>query len=164
MSTISITGSARQCLAVATDPWAGVLEHLENASSVERDAGDRTGSRLGQFVNETIGSDYRRPVPQGTDGATERTERQTPLKFTVVERCDARDIIVSWQDPTRGRLGEQRWRLGTAYVSGVCAISGRQISRGDYVFRPLRPAVKFPQLGDMILATAIDSILEEMLE
>jgi hypothetical protein len=40
----------------------------------------------------------------------------------------------------------------------VCAMSGRQIARGDCVFRPLRHTAKFPGVGDMILAAAIDSV------
>jgi hypothetical protein len=145
----------------ASDPWAGVLEHLEEATSLNRESSTWAASQLAQLLCETTGPDYRWPASGGLSAPLERTDCQTWPVFTVVERCDERDIVISWQDSTRGRLGDQRWRLGTASASGVCAMSGRQIRRGDCAYRPLRRVSKLPNRGDMILAIAIDSVYQD---
>lgn len=145
----------------ASDPWTGVLEHLEEATSLNRESSTWAASRLAQHLYETTGPDYHWPASGGLSAPLERTDCQTWPGFTVVERCDERDIVISWQDSTRGRLGDQRWRLGTASASGVCAMSGGQVRPGDRVYRPLRRVSKSANPGDMILATAIDSVYED---
>jgi hypothetical protein len=143
-----------------SDPWAGVLEHLEEATSLNRESNKWTGSRLAQLLTEVTGTGYRWQISATPAAPIERTDCQNREGFTVVERSDERDIVISWQDPTRGYLGEQRWRIGTASSSGICALSGRPIRRGDRIFRPMRPTSRHPNFGDMILAAAIDSAYE----
>jgi hypothetical protein len=143
-----------------SDPWGGVLEHLEEATSLNRESNKWKGSRLAQFLHEVTGANYRWQVSAAPAAPGERTDGQKRQRFRVVERSDERDIIISWQDPTRGHVGEQRWRFGTASTSGICALSGRPIRRGDFVFRPMRPTSRRPEFGDMILAAAIDSAYE----
>lgn len=159
--SVKSRGNAMNPIVYASDPWAGVLEHLEEATSLNRETSAWATSRLAQLLYETAGPDYYWPASGGQTAPLERTDCQTWPGFTVVERCDERDIVISWQDSTRGRLGDQRWRLGTASGSGVCAMSGGQIRRGDCIYRPLRRASKFASPGDMILATAIDSVHED---
>ena len=142
------------------DPWTGVLEHLQEATSLTRESNEWARSRLARFLSETTGPDYRWQVSAVLRAAIEPPDCPKPQGLTLVERSDDRDIIVSWQDPTRGRCGDQRWRRGIATVSGACAMSGRQIKRGDYVFRPLRHTSRLPNLGNMILAAAVDDVCE----
>jgi hypothetical protein len=42
-----------------SDPWAGVLEHLEEATSLNRESNKWTGSRLAQLLTEVTGTGYR---------------------------------------------------------------------------------------------------------
>jgi Domain of unknown function (DUF3331) len=55
---------------------------------------------------------------------------------TCVERRSSRTIAVCWTDATLGRYGEQVWVLGVARRKSRCAMSGREITRGDPVYRP----------------------------
>jgi hypothetical protein len=132
-----------------SDPWAGVLEHLEEATSLNRESNKWTGSRLAQLLTEVTGTGYRWQISATPAAPIERTDCQNREGFTVVERSDERDIVISW-----------RWRIGTASSSGICALSGRPIRRGDRIFRPMRPTSRHPNFGDMILAAAIDSAYE----
>ncbi|WP_175148330.1 DUF3331 domain-containing protein [Paraburkholderia ultramafica] len=144
----------------ASDPWASVLEHLQEATSLDREASKWTGSRLTQFLCEATRPDYRWHTSARPEARIGGSDCQLRRGLKVVERTDERDVVISWEDPTRGRLGDQRWRLGTASASGVCAISGKPIKRGDCVFKPMRNTSRFPDLGDMILAAAVDSVYE----
>jgi len=144
----------------SSDPWAGVLEHLEQATSLDRESSTWAVSRLALFLYRSTGPDYHWPASDVLNAPIDRTDCPTGPGFSVVERSDERDVVISWQDSTRGRLADQRWRRCTAYVEGVCAMSGRQIRRGDDIYRPLRRVSKFANLGEMILAATIDGAHE----
>lgn len=54
----------------------------------------------------------------------------------VVERPTSTTATIYWRDATRCCYGHQTWRTSRARSAGVCAMSGRVISRGDYIYRP----------------------------
>ncbi len=54
----------------------------------------------------------------------------------VIERPSTSSAIVEWRDPTHCSYGDQTWRLSRAQRDGVCAMSGKPISRNSLVYRP----------------------------
>jgi len=74
----------------------------------------------------------------------------------VLERRSRTIATVAWSDPTACRYGEQIWRRCVARKSGICALSGQVIARGDAVYRP-RITRHAPQNIDaMILASVME--------
>jgi hypothetical protein len=68
-------------------------------------------------------------------------------------------LLVRWVERGKCHYGEQKWRLGTARYAGYCAISGRQIARGQAVYRPTgRPPP--PNSAAMIAPEAVSSLLQ----
>jgi hypothetical protein len=57
------------------------------------------------------------------------------VQIEILEQ-DEKTILIRWVEPGRCHYAEQRWRLRSARVAGVCAVSQRAIRRGDAVFRP----------------------------
>ena len=54
----------------------------------------------------------------------------------VTGRPSSTTATVAWRDSTSGCYEDQIWRGVVARTSGVCAVSGRSIKRGDRVYRP----------------------------
>jgi hypothetical protein len=80
----------------------------------------------------------------------------THAVVTVLERPTTHSAVILWRDSTRCHYADQIWCRCLSQRSGVCALSGRRIRRGDVVYRPR--ARKCPPLnaGDMILASSIE--------
>ncbi|MFM0658064.1 DUF3331 domain-containing protein [Paraburkholderia sediminicola] len=57
------------------------------------------------------------------------------MRVTILESSGER-LLVRWVESGKCHFGEQRWRLGVAIRAGVCALSGRNIRRGETVYRP----------------------------
>jgi len=53
----------------------------------------------------------------------------------LLERSNA-TLVMRWLQQGKCHYAEQRWRLVAAVRSGTCAISRRQVRRGDVVYRP----------------------------
>jgi len=64
---------------------------------------------------------------------------------------------LAWRDSTSCSYGAQIWMGANAKVSGVCAMSGAQIKRGDRIFHPRHSKPAPVNAGAMILASAIDA-------
>ncbi|WP_321890225.1 DUF3331 domain-containing protein [Paraburkholderia bannensis] len=79
-------------------------------------------------------------------------------RVAILERLDSNTVTVSWNDPQACHYGSQVWGVGTARQSGICAVSGKKIRRGDSVYRPRvsRPAPL--NSGAMILVSVIYSV------
>jgi hypothetical protein len=60
------------------------------------------------------------------------------VRIVILERPSADTALVSWSSATNCRYGEQLWKKGISRRSGVCALSGDSIARGDSIFRPKR--------------------------
>jgi hypothetical protein len=82
----------------------------------------------------------------------------TQLKAVILDRLTYSTISVRWSDSQSGVYGEQTWRMGRASRHSRCAATGRQIQRGDVVFKPKTVHYKMPFNGSwMILASVVES-------
>ncbi|WP_322101444.1 DUF3331 domain-containing protein [Paraburkholderia sp. J41] len=63
------------------------------------------------------------------------------LSVRVIERSTDTRLTLAWRDPSHCAYGDQEWYLTRARRSGVCAVTGREIRRGEAVYRPrpMRP-------------------------
>jgi len=80
-------------------------------------------------------------------------------RVEIVERPCNGLAILSWRDSRSCCYVEQHWHLRVARHSGVCALTGRAITRGASVFMPLsRPRPL--NADEMILAEAMPAARE----
>ena len=101
-----------------------------------------------------------REARESMDGPSTRTRRESATRpasvhLEIVERHSDDVITLSWGDATTGRYGEQRWKLMKSRGSGVCAVSGARIRRGDLVYRPCARGRTPTNANWMLLASAI---------
>nr|WP_240975840.1 DUF3331 domain-containing protein [Paraburkholderia aromaticivorans] len=75
----------------------------------------------------------------------------------VLERNGQTSATIAWSDATSCCYGEQLWRRCIARKSGVCALSGQTIARGDAVYRPRRARPAPRNVDAMILATVMEA-------
>lgn len=126
------------------DPWTGTVQLLAHTADFERSsachAARNTRSEYA-FVN----------VPRGPS-VTQATS------INVVARLTEHTVSIAWTDPTLGFYGDQLWRRLRARGSGVCAISGRAIARGDSVYSPRCSSPPLANAGAMILSSVIDTM------
>ncbi|WP_321927711.1 DUF3331 domain-containing protein [Paraburkholderia guartelaensis] len=125
-----------------TDPWSQILLALEDPSSCA--SPPATNRRLAT----------RAPGPARVGGQAGATIR--PHTVTFIEQRSSFHVLLSWHDPTRCNYAEQTWRLTRAMQSDVCALSGRAIRRGSFVYTPEPGGNVLPLNADaMILAKAL---------
>ncbi|MGF6972938.1 hypothetical protein QFZ94_001365 [Paraburkholderia sp. JPY465] len=62
----------------------------------------------------------------------------------LLERSTATRVTLAWSDPLRCAYHDQEWHLTRARHSGVCAISGMKIRRGEIVYRPRATRPRMP--------------------
>ena len=99
------------------DPWSDIVETLGQWRS------GRVG--VGSHLASTKAS------------ARYRTKTQViGLAIRIVERPTVGRVTLSWRDPLGCSYGNQEWYLSCARRSGICALSGLEIRRGDAVYRP----------------------------
>jgi len=129
------------------DPWSQIIGRLsahwhETASVVCQASGRR--KRRSRTV--TAHAALRVPTIRSIEWQTDAT------------------VIVSWSDATRGNYLDQTWRVGYARVTGICALSGMSVKRGDLVFRPFHRGAAPPSNAlDMILASVLTRYSERQL-
>lgn len=87
-------------------------------------------------------------------GASERGNDN--VKIEVLDRLTTVSAVLSWRDSTGGSYGYQLWQKGVARRSGMCAISGSAIRRGDRIYRPGTIGRLPSNAAAMILAIYID--------
>lgn len=80
----------------------------------------------------------------------------------LLECPSDRTVLIEWSSPIGCRYGEQLWMRVIAAAAGVCALSGKPVTRGDAVFRPRRPLNSGGNALAMILATEIDEAKKTM--
>lgn len=63
------------------------------------------------------------------------------LTIRVIERSTSTRLTLAWRDPSHCAYGDQEWIRTRARRTGVCAVSGRAIRRGEDAYRPrtMRP-------------------------
>ncbi|MEX3856453.1 DUF3331 domain-containing protein [Paraburkholderia sp. BR10923] len=119
------------------DPWLMTIGLLGSMSG-ETDADYLAAPAVTPGLNRTPGNAVR------------------CVTIRVVERSTATRVTLAWRDPLRCAYGDQEWYLARAPRSGVCAVSGREIRRGENVYRP-RPRRPQPLNADeMISMDALD--------
>jgi hypothetical protein len=77
-------------------------------------------------------------------------------KIEVLDRPTPMRVVPSWRDATSCSYGYQVWNKGVARRSGMCAMSGAPIRRGDTIFRPALYTAIPANASAMILAICID--------
>jgi len=130
-------------LASQTNPWIQTIRLLSR------------GSQLPQICNKTSLS-ARRCTSFGHDGAL-TAEPSLHRLVNLIERTSSSTVTIAWRDSTSCSYGAQIWMSANAKVSGVCAMSGAQIKRGDRIFHPRHSKPAPVNAGAMILASAIDA-------
>ncbi|ADG18607.1 conserved hypothetical protein [Paraburkholderia atlantica] len=69
----------------------------------------------------------------------------------LLERSTATRVTLAWSDPSRCAYHDQEWQLTRARHSGVCAISGMKIRRGEVVYRPRATRPRMPLNADAMI-------------
>jgi hypothetical protein len=128
-------------LASQTSPWIQTIRLLSR------------GSQLPNICNKTS-LRARGCASFGHDGALS-TEPSLHRVVSLVERTSSSTVTIAWRDSTSCSYGAQIWMAANAKVSGVCAMSGARIQRGDRIFHPRHSKPAPVNDGAMILASAI---------
>ena len=127
--------------------WCSILSALTDASNRERSCTERT---TGPAMD--VSPALKNVRPDVSDSGVRKT-----VMFSCVERPSARSAYISWYDPTFGHYTDQRWALGVSRSKGFCALTGRLVSPGDAVFRPVVQYRMSPcNAGAMILEESIN--------
>ncbi|WP_250515953.1 DUF3331 domain-containing protein [Caballeronia sp. INDeC2] len=116
--------------AIALDPWAQTIFQLTS-------------------LNDGVSFD----APFTSHPFAQTGERRVTVK--LIERPSTTTATIEWRDSTRCCYGDQVWRAMRARTAGVCAMSGREIRPGDYVYGP-NPRPVPGNAGAMILASVLD--------
>jgi hypothetical protein len=126
------------------DPWVQTIQLLSS------------GSRYSDAHIETMSA-----ADQGMSSGckmTARTSRSPHLVVRLIERTTSSTVTLAWRDSTSCFYGAQSWRAATARNSGVCALSGARIRRGDRIFHPQRSKPAPVNAYAMILESALNEI------
>ncbi|MDE1178993.1 DUF3331 domain-containing protein [Paraburkholderia sp.] len=94
--------------------------------------------------------------------ASARFEHDTAnVELTLIERLNERTVSIRWHDATGCHYGEQPWEKKIARSRGVCLVSGKTITRGDWVYSPSTRSSTRPANADaMISAAELDEMSE----
>jgi hypothetical protein len=130
-------------LASQTNPWIQTIRLLSR------------GSQLPNICNKTSFR-ARRCASFGHDGGLS-TGPSVHRVVSFIEQTSSSTVTIAWRDSTSCSYGAQIWMGANAKVSGVCAMSGAQIKRGDRIFHPRHSKPAPVNAGAMILASAIDA-------
>ncbi|MDR5777568.1 MULTISPECIES: DUF3331 domain-containing protein [unclassified Caballeronia] len=74
----------------------------------------------------------------------------------LIDRPSSTSLTVSWRDALTGHYGDQLWRAKKAATRGICALTGRQIERGDAVYSPARGKHPPRNCNAMICADCVE--------
>jgi len=126
------------------DPW----RHTVNLLCCAFDSNDAA------WVHPDLVTPGKRRQKTGNAG------RCNPRDITIrlLERQGAARATIAWHDPTRCSYGYQTWQTARARHSGICAVSGRPVCRGDEVFKPRLHKQRASNAGEMILASVLRTI------
>jgi hypothetical protein len=138
-----LSSGAGKMLASHMNPWTQTVRLLS------------CGSQLAD-ISEQKSFRARRCASFGHDGALS-TEPSLHRVISLLERTSSSTITIAWRDSTSCSYGAQIWMVAKAKVSGVCAMSGALIKRGDRIFHPRHSKPAPINATAMILASAIDA-------
>jgi hypothetical protein len=143
-SAASLFVRSRTMLASETDPWVQTIRLLSSGSQASG-LSDRM-----PFVAS--------PFPLFNQDAALRNGPSLHLAISLIERTSTTSVTIAWRDATSCFYGAQVWSAAKARLSGVCAISGARIKRGDRIFHPRRSKPAPVNAKAMILASTIDAV------
>ncbi|WP_082855501.1 DUF3331 domain-containing protein [Paraburkholderia phytofirmans] len=84
--------------------------------------------------------------------------RPGQFKVYVTGRPSTSTVTISWCAAGCVYYGDQRWHHAIANRSGVCAMSGETIRKGDPVYKPSCKRATPINMDAMILAVHIDRL------
>ena len=135
---------SKSMLASQIDPWVQTIRLLSCVSQ-------RTDA------NNEMPLSARRCAPFGQDAGFS-TGPSLHLVVNLIERTSSSTVTIAWRDATSCFYGAQIWRVTNAKVSGVCAMSGARIKRGDRIFLPRHSKPAPVNAKAMILASVIECV------
>lgn len=80
----------------------------------------------------------------------------------VRERLTEVTVLVDWSDATSCNYVCQIWRIGRAAGAGACALSGRVIRRGEFIYRPIPLRSAPSNARAMICAREVQQALDRL--
>ncbi|WP_229518108.1 DUF3331 domain-containing protein [Paraburkholderia terrae] len=119
---------------------------------------------FGTVGNTTGGGKKRFRRTTRRTSTTEDSSDGKPLpdRITILEKLSTKTVSVCWSDSRTGHYADQVWRLGIARISAHCVLTGKQILRGDPVFRPRASETYSPGNKErMMLASAVPESFDE---
>lgn len=131
-------------LASRIDPWVQTIRLLSSGSGCRGARGEMTSA-----AKHCTSSGYN---------ATSSTNRSPHVVVSLIERTTSSTVTIAWRDSTSCSYGAQNWRAATARISGVCALSGARIKRGDRIFHPQRSRPASVNARAMILESVLNAI------
>jgi hypothetical protein len=126
------------------------------AQSCVCDPWARTVGLLGQLSDEQRADSETSVIALFNPGVRSMPRVQVAgVTVRLLERSTATRVTLAWSDPSRCAYRDQEWHLTRARHSGICAISGQKIRRGEFVYRPRVTRPRPPLNADaMIHASA----------
>lgn len=117
----------------------GGNEAMNSALNIEGGTNCATDcQRWGRILDSLRMPPAASPSLRGDEGFAGGGINREIIHIVILDRPSSDTMLVSWSSSIGCRYGEQTWRKVVARKSGVCALSGHLIVRGDSVFRPKR--------------------------
>ncbi|WP_086383327.1 DUF3331 domain-containing protein [Caballeronia sordidicola] len=134
--------------------WLGILVELRAATSRPGNRSSRGGDASNPLGNS-------RQLARSQGRATKTGERHVDRAANVrVVEWSERNLIIVWHDPTACSYDDQRWRRSRSRTTGICALTGEVIQRGQDIFRPSQSKPPPANAEAMILVSALPPALE----
>jgi hypothetical protein len=135
------------------DPWLAVIASLSEYGR------QPLRSRRRQTGTSPLPRASSKARPAATKGEHGRSIHKKDVRVSFVERLGARSISITWHDSTAACYAEQLWMRRAARSSGLCALTGMMVRRGDSVYSPAsRAAIRPLNCTQMILAAAVEDL------
>jgi hypothetical protein len=131
------------------DPWSVTISQLEQLA-------------YHTDIDEALDQDEDTVTESSTEkrnqgASSHASDYARNAVVTFVERIGEKAVSISWRDSTGGNYREQRWVMRAARSRGVCALTGKAISRGDIIYHPVSSTRGRPSnLAQMIRAEALE--------
>ncbi|GAB6852420.1 DUF3331 domain-containing protein [Paraburkholderia kururiensis] len=133
------------------DPWTQTLGLLSQLCGGDtRPAARGREAQAARMAGSAAASAGTSSAPAQPGSAMRRS-----VSLSVIERPTSTTVTIAWRDATHCSYGDQLWHVARARRSGICAMSGRAIRRGDLVYHPRRSRPKPLNDGAMILASVL---------
>jgi len=136
------------------DPWTQTLALLSQLCGGDaRPAARERQTQVARMAGSASASAEASPVRAQPGNAMRRS-----FSLSVLDRPTSTSVTIAWRDSTHCSYGDQLWLAARARSSGICAMSGRAIRRGDLVYQPRRSRPRPLNDGAMILASVLREV------